>query len=141
MTVLSDIRQIDLGILVKPASSRALSAKSVAKRMSWAARRSTSREEDRAYSLLGLFNINMPLLYREGPKAFQRLQEEIIRQSPFVDHSILARLPWHELPKKDGTILAKWRGEGRSDVLDGINDLCDGRPDKDSASETMLLCI
>ncbi|KAK4188580.1 hypothetical protein QBC35DRAFT_189267 [Podospora australis] len=37
--------------------------------------------EDRAYSLLGLFDINMPLLYGEGTKAFQRLQEEILRQS------------------------------------------------------------
>jgi hypothetical protein len=47
--------------------------------MSWASHRSTTRVEDRAYSLLGIFDINMPLLYGEGAKAFRRLQEEIIR--------------------------------------------------------------
>ncbi|KAI1152549.1 heterokaryon incompatibility protein-domain-containing protein [Nemania diffusa] len=60
---------------------------SIAQRMSWAAHRSTTREEDIAYSLLGIFGINMPLLYGEGSKAFRRLQEEIIKASD--DHSIL----------------------------------------------------
>jgi Heterokaryon incompatibility protein (HET) len=54
---------------------------STAKMMSWAANRSTTRVEDRAYSLLGLFNINMPLLYGEGSRAFVRLQEEILKVS------------------------------------------------------------
>ncbi|KAI6160214.1 heterokaryon incompatibility protein-domain-containing protein [Pisolithus thermaeus] len=49
--------------------------------MSWAADRMTTRVEDRAYSLLGLFGVNMPILYGEGEKAFQRLQVEIIRVS------------------------------------------------------------
>ncbi len=53
---------------------------SVAQRMSWAAQRTTTRLEDEAYSLLGLFGISMPTLYGEGRKAFQRLQEEILRQ-------------------------------------------------------------
>jgi hypothetical protein len=45
-----------------------------------------------AYSLLGIFNINMPLLYGEEERAFTRLQEEIIRTS--LDLSIFAwRLP------------------------------------------------
>lgn len=60
----------------------------IARRMSWAAKRQTTRVEDLAYCLLGLFNINMPLLYGEGPKAFYRLQQEIIRQSD--DESIFA---------------------------------------------------
>lgn len=54
---------------------------SIAARMSWAARRQTTREEDRAYSLMGLFDVNMPLLYGEGEGAFIRLQEEIIRRT------------------------------------------------------------
>ena len=58
-----------------------IDSESVATRMSWASGRSTTREEDCAYSLLGLFAINMPLLYGEGKQAFQRLQEEIIRTS------------------------------------------------------------
>ena len=53
---------------------------SVAKRMSWAARRETTRIEDLAYSLLGIFDVNMPLLYGEGMRAFRRLQEEIIKR-------------------------------------------------------------
>jgi hypothetical protein len=56
--------------------------------MSWASDRETTRTEDGAYCLLGIFGINLPLLYGEGRKAFIRLQEEIIRQTD--DHSILA---------------------------------------------------
>ncbi|KAI1111210.1 HET-domain-containing protein [Nemania sp. NC0429] len=64
-----------------------LSEYSIAQRMSWAAERRTTRDEDIAYSLLGMFNINMPLLYGEGKNAFRRLQEEITKASD--DHSIL----------------------------------------------------
>ncbi|KAK2770905.1 HET domain-containing protein [Colletotrichum kahawae] len=53
----------------------------VAVKMSWAASRKTKRIEDRAYSLLGVFNINMPMIYGEGHKAFRRLQEEIARET------------------------------------------------------------
>lgn len=52
---------------------------SVAKRMSWMSKRVTTRIEDIAYCMLGLFEINMPLLYGEGPRAFLRLQEEILK--------------------------------------------------------------
>ena len=38
----------------------------VAQRMSWAANRKTTRIEDRVYSLLGIFGVNMPVLYGEG---------------------------------------------------------------------------
>lgn len=55
---------------------------------SWAARRTTTRVEDRAYSLLGLMGINMPLLYGEGDGAFRRLQLEIARN--LQDLSFLA---------------------------------------------------
>ncbi|KAF2756242.1 HET-domain-containing protein [Pseudovirgaria hyperparasitica] len=54
---------------------------SIAKRMSWASTRKTTRIEDTAYCLLGIFDVNMPLLYGEGEKAFQRLQEEIMKTS------------------------------------------------------------
>lgn len=53
----------------------------VARRMSWAAGRQTSRLEDNAYSLLGIFDVNMPMLYGEGEKAFIRLQEEIAKET------------------------------------------------------------
>lgn len=55
---------------------------SISMRMSWAAERQATRSEDIAYSLLGLFDVNMPLLYGEGKlKAFRRLQEEIMKIS------------------------------------------------------------
>lgn len=65
----------------------------VAIRMSWAASRETIREEDMAYCLMGIFDINMPMFYGEGQKAFRRLQEEIIKQS--TDMSIFA---WTDSP-------------------------------------------
>jgi hypothetical protein len=59
---------------------------SVAQLMSWAAERETTREEDIAYCLLGLLGVNMPLLYGEGSRAFERLQQEFIKMS--TDHSL-----------------------------------------------------
>ncbi|KAL8658327.1 MAG: hypothetical protein Q9202_007585 [Teloschistes flavicans] len=64
---------------------------SVATRMSWAAHRQTTRLEDEAYCLIGLFDVNMPLLYGEGRKAFRRLQYEIARN--IEDESLFA---WQE---------------------------------------------
>ena len=60
----------------------------VGQRMSWASDRKTTRIEDLAYCLFGLFDINLPLLYGEGERAFQRLQAEILKTSQ--DDSILA---------------------------------------------------
>ncbi|EKJ76974.1 hypothetical protein FPSE_02849 [Fusarium pseudograminearum CS3096] len=59
---------------------------SAATKMSWAAKRETTRIEDQAYCLLGLFDVNMPLLYGEGRDAFIRLQEEILKKAP--DHTL-----------------------------------------------------
>ncbi|KAJ6213447.1 heterokaryon incompatibility protein-domain-containing protein [Bipolaris maydis] len=51
---------------------------SIEERLSWAKSRRTTRKEDKAYSLLGIFGIYMPLIYGEGEDhAFRRLQEEI----------------------------------------------------------------
>ncbi|KAL4889962.1 hypothetical protein BDV59DRAFT_209908 [Aspergillus ambiguus] len=77
---------------------------SIAQRMSWAARRQTRRVEDRAYCLLGLFGINMPLLYGEGNMAFIRLQEEIIKI--LDDYSIFA---WKSDQSSNGGLLATTR--------------------------------
>ena len=70
---------------------------SVAQKMSWASNRQTTRPEDIAYCLLGLFDVNMPLLYGEGLKAFKRLQEEIIKLS--ADQSIFAWSDSHCKPQ------------------------------------------
>jgi len=61
---------------------------SAAQKMSWASKRKTTRKEDIAYCLMGLFDVNMPLLYGEGDKAFLRLQEEIMKLSS--DHTLFA---------------------------------------------------
>ncbi len=61
---------------------------SVGQRMSWASNRNTTRVEDEAYCLMGLFNVNMPTIYGEGRQAFQRLQHEIIKKS--LDTSLFA---------------------------------------------------
>ena len=67
---------------------RILGSYSIAQRMSWASRRCTTRLEDEAYCLMGLFGVSMPLLYGEGTMAFIRLQEEIMKRSD--DQSIFA---------------------------------------------------
>jgi hypothetical protein len=86
---------IDESVLHNPSL---LSSISVAKRMSWAAHRVTTRPEDLAYCLLGIFDVNMPMLYGEGQtKAFIRLQEEIIKRTS--DLSIFA---WRAKPVDDG---------------------------------------
>jgi hypothetical protein len=82
---LSNITRIRIRYLQDPDN---INKASVAMRMSWAANRKTTRIEDIAYSLLGLFDVNMPLLYGEGMKAFMRLQKKLIKKSD--DESIFA---------------------------------------------------
>jgi hypothetical protein len=65
-----------------------LNSACVAQKLSWASRRQCTLIEDTAYSLMGLFNVNIPMLYGEGNKAFIRLQEEIIKST--FDMSIFA---------------------------------------------------
>jgi hypothetical protein len=66
------------GIAAKAFQGTPLSEFGVIERMSWAENRETRREEDKAYSLLGIFDIHMALIYGEGVKsAFRRLREEI----------------------------------------------------------------
>lgn len=69
---------------------------SVATKMSWVSRRETKRTEDQAYCLLGIFDVQMPLLYGEGNKAFIRLQEEILKRQP--DHTLFAWRSEHNAP-------------------------------------------
>ena len=88
----------------------------VAQIISWAANRTTTRVEDRAYSLMGLLDVNMPMLYGEGKKAFQRLQLEIIRSSN--DQSIFA-WGFRSLNVRIGSVLADNPGDFKdcSDVV------------------------
>jgi hypothetical protein len=84
-SVLADITGISTEFL----SGDDLEIASIAMRMSWASRRTTTKAEDIAYCLMGIFDIQMPLLYGEGEDgAFRRLQQEIIKDSD--DQSIFA---------------------------------------------------
>jgi hypothetical protein len=76
------------GIPVEALRGSSLSDFSITKRMSWAERRETTRKEDQAYSLLGIFDIYMPLIYGEGTEhAFKRLRE-IINEHSKGEHII-----------------------------------------------------
>jgi hypothetical protein len=90
---LSIITGIEEAILLVPerqSMEELLSQVPIARRMSWAAKRQTTRVEDIAYCLLGIFGVNLPLLYGEGDRAFVRLQEEIAKN--YNDLSMLAWL-------------------------------------------------
>ncbi|KAN0091537.1 hypothetical protein V8E55_005103, partial [Tylopilus felleus] len=51
-------------------------------------RRETTREEDMAYSLFGIFNVALPVIYGEGNQAVGRLQEYVLTRS--VNVTLLA---------------------------------------------------
>lgn len=99
---LANITGIDKAVLNNP---NLLTSTSVARRMSWAAQRQTTRPEDMAYCLLGIFHVNMPLIYGEGKNAFIRLQEEILKNTE--DESLFA---WTDFgatakaPRNDGIL-------------------------------------
>jgi hypothetical protein len=84
-STIEKITGIDIDVLCHQRSPMEVCA---AKRMSWAALRTTTRVEDEAYSLMGLFGVNMPTIYGEGRAAFRRLQEEILKLS--MDHTLFA---------------------------------------------------
>ncbi|KAK0744691.1 hypothetical protein B0T21DRAFT_380877 [Apiosordaria backusii] len=70
------------GIPPKALQGSPLSDFGVAERMKWIEKRNTKYEEDKAYSLFGIFDVHMPILYGEGEeKAFDRLQEKIDKNS------------------------------------------------------------
>ncbi|KAI0759981.1 heterokaryon incompatibility protein-domain-containing protein [Trametes elegans] len=88
--------------------SRPLHKVSIARRMSWASRRRTTRPEDRAYSLMGLFGVHMTAIYGEGEqKAFYRLQEEILHCCA-PDQSIFA---WGYFNLYDALSLRSFKGD------------------------------
>ena len=72
---IAEITAVDMDVL---SQSESIDGYTTAERLSWAAHRQVTQEEDEAYSLLGLFQIHMPMLYGEGrSRAFARLQEAI----------------------------------------------------------------
>ena len=126
---LADITKIDARFLRPRQGSpskvlKMLSEVSIATRISWAAERETTREEDIAYCLLGILEVNMPLLYGEGgDKAFRRLQSEVLQTPNSADFSILAIHKWLTLDAFENySILARhpssFRGVAPMDAPD-----------------------
>ncbi|KAB5513381.1 heterokaryon incompatibility protein-domain-containing protein [Coniochaeta sp. 2T2.1] len=85
--IISEITGIPSELLDRGGRPPDLARYSVGSKMCWASWRETTRVEDLSYCLLGLFDVNMPLLYGEGELAFHRLQEAIIRKT--TDMSVL----------------------------------------------------
>ncbi|KAJ4280919.1 hypothetical protein NW764_005264 [Fusarium oxysporum] len=98
---------------------RNISSVSVSKRMSWLANRKTTKPEDIAYCMLGIFDINMTPIYGEGKRAFFRLQEEIIKT--YNDHTIFCWEWTDDVPKDWASLLAPWptvyKGSGEYEQL------------------------
>ncbi|KAI0775128.1 HET-domain-containing protein [Trametes elegans] len=97
---LEKITAVDRDVLTGDAT---LDSVSVARRMSWAAGRRTTRAEDEAYSLMGIFGVRLPTIYGEGHRAFLRLQEEILKTIP--DQSIFA---WGPFLTRTDTLPGGW---------------------------------
>lgn len=84
-----------------------LSSAGIATKMSWMAGRRTTREEDMAYSLIGLFNINMDVRYGQtGSSAFIRLQEELLKKG--ADDSLFA---WRMAKRGAGGSMPGWAAD------------------------------
>ena len=122
---------------------RSLTVYTVEERMSWAEKRETTRLEDAAYCLLGIFDVNIPLIYGEGEaKAFRRLAEEIAKTTrgyKFVD--INKRAPGLEVGRGIGIKLVQYLAREPSDYDDDRNqtntnenpaDIVDSSPGKKS---------
>ncbi|KAK5654302.1 hypothetical protein OQA88_7480 [Cercophora sp. LCS_1] len=87
------------GIPLEALRGGRLSDFTVSDRMAWTETRRTTREEDMAYSLFGIFDVQLPLIYGEGEKrASKRLWEEIKK---------------HEIPSAPSQL---WQDYGRLDA-------------------------
>lgn len=73
ITRLTDIESHDL-------TSFSRGIDNIHQRLRWASRRTTTRIEDMAYSLIGIFDVSMPITYGEGQRSWFRLMEIILQQ-------------------------------------------------------------
>ncbi|KAK4652844.1 HNWD NOD-like receptor pc4 [Podospora pseudocomata] len=136
------------GIPLRALQANKLSDFSFDVRMSWIKHRSTTREEDRAYCLFGIFNVQMRLLYGEGEeRAFERLREEFSKHNRYLSslHSTDPRLDKKRIEEAKGGLLDDayrwvfdtpdfrgWHDQSESRLL-----WIKGDPGK---GKTMLLC-
>ncbi|KAI0810053.1 heterokaryon incompatibility protein-domain-containing protein [Xylaria sp. FL0064] len=107
--------------------SRSIFEFTVYERLRWAAGRVTTRVEDMAYCLIGLFDVNMPLLYGEGRKAFARLQLEILQRN--YDSSVFMHIlhDCHAPPYSPPSVVEAQRVSTESSSLE-FTGIPNGRP-------------
>ncbi|QIW98821.1 hypothetical protein AMS68_004339 [Peltaster fructicola] len=86
LQVIARASRVSLNRLTQSWSQQALNRPGISEIMFWASDRDTTRPEDKAYSLMGLFGINMTVQYGEGDHAFSRLQRKLLKRH--VDDSI-----------------------------------------------------
>lgn len=118
----------------------------VARKMSWACGRETTRTEDMAYCLLGLFDVSMPMIYGEGgDRAFVRLQEEIAKETNDLSLFAWTSKEDHDPDSIRGMFASSPAefAEGRTVVRRADFDLLASRPDfvitnRDVTLETSL---
>jgi Heterokaryon incompatibility protein (HET) len=95
----------------------------VDERLLWAAKRDTKKKEDKAYSLLGIFNVFMPLIYGEEENAFIRLKEEIDKRS--VEKSTASPSPSSTVPfRRDADFVDRRASHDGSTLLEKIEQRC-----------------
>ncbi|RFU25002.1 hypothetical protein B7463_g11331, partial [Scytalidium lignicola] len=109
---------------------------SIAQRMSWASKRKTTRIEDTAYCLMGIFGIHMTMLYGEKKHAFIRLQTEIMRVSN--DHSIFA---WRSIESSGGLLATSPSAFANSANIIQINSLDSASRPFEFSSERIRLSV
>jgi hypothetical protein len=129
-TRLGDKKSLELqvheitGIAVQALRGCSLSEFSVADRMAWADTRTTTRQEDKAYSLLGIFDVSMPLIYGEGEeKAFHRLRGVISALESELDLPFAVEAPFNAYQRQHEPTCFE---NTRVDLLRDIYDWADG---------------
>ncbi|KAF4626337.1 hypothetical protein G7Y89_g11822 [Cudoniella acicularis] len=113
------------GIPLSALRGTPLSQFTIEDRLSWAKSRQTTREEDEAYSLLGICNVYMPLIYGEGEKnAFRRLRKELRIDNDLLDFLPNAiEAPFNSVNRQDEP---SCHPNTRVDLLQEICDWADG---------------
>ena len=95
----------------------------VNERLRWAAKCDTKKKEDKAYCLLGIFNVFMPLIYGEEENAFVRLEEEINKRSG--EKHIAPPSPSSTVPfRRDADFIDRRAPEDGRTLLEQIEEQC-----------------
>ncbi|KAH8650313.1 hypothetical protein BGZ60DRAFT_473956 [Tricladium varicosporioides] len=117
------------GIPLSALRGTPLSQFNIEDRLLWAGTRQTTREEDRAYSMLGICDVYMPLIYGEGEKnAFRRLRKELGLDNDLL-HSLpyAIEAPFNSVDRQDELICLP---NTRVDLLQEICDWTDGQDER-----------